>query len=155
MTTSYITCWIKKEEAQAKVRQLIADGVYKKGEIKLSSYRWADTKDHSKGYLARVYVVSGIHPELELGETGRRKKQESAPVPMVHVKIHFENCALECGQSAGIITHECDIPLENAELLKNDPDDQGKELAISIAEDLHITSFCNYRVVDCDYVVVE
>ena len=65
MTHSYITNWLPKEDAQAKVKALIADGTYKKGEIKLSSYRWADLKDHNKGYVARVHVVTGLHPELE------------------------------------------------------------------------------------------
>ena len=77
MTTAFITGWIRKEEAQAKRMELIANGTYTKAQIKLSSYRWADLKDHSKGYLARVYVEAGIHPELELGETGR--KVASAP----------------------------------------------------------------------------
>lgn len=80
MFTAFITGWVKKEEAQAKVRELIANGTYQKGQIKLSSYRWADMNDHSKGYLARVHVVGGIHPELELGATGRRGPVATAPV---------------------------------------------------------------------------
>ena len=75
MTHSYITGWLPKAEAQAKVKALIADGTYKKGEIKLSSYRWADLKDHSKGYLCRVLVVQGLRPDLECGTTRPRVKQ--------------------------------------------------------------------------------
>lgn len=85
MTTAFITGWIRKEEAQAKRLELIANGTYTKAQIKLSSYRWADLKDHSKGYLARVYVEAGIHPELELGETGRRKAEE----PKSTIKAEF------------------------------------------------------------------
>ena len=73
MTTAFITGWIRKEEAQAKRMELIANGTYTKDQIRLSSYRWADLNDHSKGYLARVYVEAGIHSELELGMTGRKK----------------------------------------------------------------------------------
>lgn len=71
-----ISAWIAKEEAQALVKTLIAEGKYQKGEVKLSSYRWADPKDHSKGYLARVHAIKGICPELEIGETGKAKKAE-------------------------------------------------------------------------------
>lgn len=69
-----ITGWIRKEDAQAQVKALIAEGKYQKGQIKLSSYRWADLNDHSKGYLARIMVIKGICPELEIGEPGRKKK---------------------------------------------------------------------------------
>ena len=84
MTTAFITGWIRKEEAQAKRMELIANGTYTKAQIKLSSYRWADLKDHSKGYLARVYVEAGIHPELELGETGRK-----VTTPTHQIKAEF------------------------------------------------------------------
>ena len=73
MFNRYITNWIPTAEAQMIVLKHLADGTYKKGQIKLSSRRWADPNDHSKGYLARVYVIGGIHPELELGDTGRVK----------------------------------------------------------------------------------
>lgn len=86
MTTAFITGWIRKEEAQAKRMELIANGTYTKSQIKLSSYRWADLNDHSKGYLARVYVEAGIHPELELGETGRKK---STVQPKSELKAEF------------------------------------------------------------------
>ena len=75
---SYITTWLPKAEAQSLVKKYLADGTYQKGQIKLSAYRWVDLKDHDKGYLARVHVVTGIHPEMELGLCGRRqaKKKE-------------------------------------------------------------------------------
>lgn len=72
MLNKYITNWIPADEAKMIVLKHIVDGTYKKGQIGLSSRRWADPKDHSKGYLARVYVEGGIHPELELGDTGRK-----------------------------------------------------------------------------------
>lgn len=72
-----ISQWMDKAEAQALVKTLIAEGKYAKGQLKLSSYRWVDPKDHSKGYLARVYAKPGICPEMELGKTGRVKKTAS------------------------------------------------------------------------------
>ena len=78
MSYSYITTWLPKEDAQAMVKSLISEGKFKKGEIKLSSYRWADLKDHSKGYVARVHVLTGLHPDMELGLCGRKKKAQKA-----------------------------------------------------------------------------
>lgn len=77
MTYSYITNWLPKEDAQSMVKALINEGKFKKGEIKLSSYRWADIKDHSKGYVARVHVITGLHPEMELGLCGKKKADPS------------------------------------------------------------------------------
>lgn len=74
MQYAVLTGWIRKEDAQVMVKTLIAEGKYQKGQIKLSSYRWADLNDHSKGYLARVMAIKGINPELEVGEAGRKKK---------------------------------------------------------------------------------
>jgi hypothetical protein len=73
-----ISPWMDKAEAQALVKKLIADGKYAKGQVKCSSYRWRDVKDHSKGYLARVHAVPGVCPEMEIGATGRKKKAEVA-----------------------------------------------------------------------------
>ena len=72
-----VTNWISKADAQAKRKELIASGLDKK-QVKLSSYRWADIKDHSKGYICRVLVVKGLRPELELVDTKRVKKNKAA-----------------------------------------------------------------------------
>ena len=71
-----ISQWMDVAEAKALVKSLVAEGKYAKGQVKLSSYRWKDLKDHDKGYLARVHAVPGICPELEIGETGRKSKVE-------------------------------------------------------------------------------
>ena len=167
MTQSYITNWLPKEDAQAKVKALIADGTYKKGEIKLSSYRWADLKDHSKGYVARVHVVTGIHPELELGLTGihpelelgltgKRKKSEKTEAKQVEevlteeaefikTKVQFHGCRSETGELIQVVEIESDMTSEQIELLQNEPEGQGQDIAISLAEDFHIEEF-NYYV---------
>jgi hypothetical protein len=156
MTQSYITNWLPKEDAQAKVKALIADGTYQKGQIKLSSYRWADLKDHSKGYVARVHVVTGIHPELELGLTGKRKKSEKTEakqveevpteeVEFIKTKVQFHGCRSETGELIQVVEIESDMTSEQIELLQNEPEGQGQEIAISLAEDFHIEEF-NYYV---------
>lgn len=55
-----ISNWIPTSEATDLIKDFIARGTYKKGEIKKSSYRWADPKDHSKGYLCRVMVKAAV-----------------------------------------------------------------------------------------------
>ena len=71
-----ISQWMDVADAKALVKSLIEQGKYAKGQVKLSSYRWKDLKDHDKGYLARVHAVPGICPELEIAETGRKTKVE-------------------------------------------------------------------------------
>lgn len=66
MNTAAITTWISTAEATTLIKNLILEGKFTKKQIKKSSYRWADIKDHSKGYICRVMVEAGIHPELEL-----------------------------------------------------------------------------------------
>lgn len=68
-----VTTWIAIADAKAKREELIAQGIDKK-QVKLSSYRWADIKDHSKGYICRVLVVKGLCPELEVAPVKRSKK---------------------------------------------------------------------------------
>lgn len=68
------TSWLKIDEARAKRDALIADGTFKKGEVKLSSYRWVNPKDHSQGYMARVMIIKGVKPELEVISTTRKSK---------------------------------------------------------------------------------
>ena len=154
--TVYITNWIKKEEAQAKVKELIANGTYAKGQIKLSSYRWADLKDHTKGYVARIHAIAGIHPELELGLTGKRKKAEKAKAKQVEeipaegveftkTKVQFHGC-LQDGEHVQVIEVETDMTSEQIELLQNDPEGQGREIALSLAEDINIDEFNHYTL---------
>lgn len=79
----YITDWIDVNEARMLRMKLIVEKKYTKDQCSISSCRWADPNDHDKGYLARVHVVGGIHPELELGDTGRKKKTVSVQTPVV------------------------------------------------------------------------
>ena len=76
-TFAAVTNWIAINEAKAKRAELIASGLDKK-QVKLSSYRWADIKDHSKGYICRVLVIKGLRPEIELADTKRVKKNKVA-----------------------------------------------------------------------------
>ena len=58
-----VTTWLPAAEAKAKRDTLRA--TYGKDNVKLSSYRWVDPKDHNKGYLARVVAIEGLMPEAE------------------------------------------------------------------------------------------
>jgi hypothetical protein len=66
-TFAAITTWISVAEAKIKRAELIAAGIDKK-HVKLSSYRWADIKDHDKGYICRLMLLKGLRPELEVAE---------------------------------------------------------------------------------------
>ena len=77
ITFAVVTTWISIADAKVKRAELIAQGIDKK-QVKLSSYRWADIKDHSKGYICRVLVVKGLRPDLEVGETRPRKQNKNA-----------------------------------------------------------------------------
>ena len=67
-TFAAVTTWISIADAKAKRAELIAQGIDKK-QVKLSSYRWKNIKDHSEGYICRVLIVKGLRPELELADT--------------------------------------------------------------------------------------
>lgn len=158
MSYSYITNWISKADAQAMVKSLINEGKFKKGEIKLSSYRWADLNDHSKGYLARVHVLTGLHPEMELGPCGRKKKGQvvkSEPVEEIEtvdesefnkITLRYHN-ALQNDERSQVIEIESDMTQEQIELLRNDVEGQGHEIALSLAEDFNIDEFDSYELV--------
>lgn len=156
MTHSYITNWLPKEDAQAKVKALIADGTYKKGEIKLSSYRWADLKDHSKGYVARVHVVTGIHPELELGPTGKRKKSEKAEGKQVEeveseVKsytIKLFNAIDVNGDTVKETSFIQDLSDEQVKFITEGTDSYGQyQMILSYAEDHGFDEFDEFELV--------
>jgi hypothetical protein len=69
-----VTGWISIADAKAKRAELIAQGIDKK-QVKLSSYRWADVKDHSKGYIARVMVDAEVaKPEEVVTKKVAKKK---------------------------------------------------------------------------------
>lgn len=69
-----VTGWISVADAKAKRAELIAQGADKK-QVKLSSYRWADVKDHSKGYIARVMVDAEVaKPEDVVTKKVAKKK---------------------------------------------------------------------------------
>ena len=68
------SAWIDTAEAKALRKQLIESGL-DKSQVKLSSYRWKDLNDHDKGYLARVMIVQGLRPDLEVAPA--RKKAEA------------------------------------------------------------------------------
>lgn len=77
ITFAAVTTWISIADAKAKRAELIAQGIDKK-QVKLSSYRWKNIKDHSEGYICRVLVVKGLRPEIELADTKRVKKNSLA-----------------------------------------------------------------------------
>ena len=69
-----VTGWISVADAKAKRAELIAQGTDKK-QVKLSSYRWADVKDHNKGYIARVMVDAEVaKPEDVVTKKVAKKK---------------------------------------------------------------------------------
>ena len=70
-----ITTWIPVDEAKAKIAELIENGTYTKGQIKKSSNLFANKKDKSDGYVCRVLVEAGIHPELELKKEPKKAKK--------------------------------------------------------------------------------
>lgn len=72
-----VTTWISIVDAKAKRAELIADGLDKK-QVKLSSYRWKNVKNHDEGYICRVLVVKGLRPEMEVVGTKRVKKSKVA-----------------------------------------------------------------------------
>ena len=76
-----VTTWLPAAEAKAKRDTLRA--TYGKDNVKLSSYRWADIKDHSKGYIARVMVNAEVaKPEdvVETRKVAKAKKSKKAEV---------------------------------------------------------------------------
>lgn len=77
ITFAAVTTWISIADAKAKRAELIAQGIDKK-QVKLSSYRWKNIKDHAEGYICRVLIVKGLRPELELADTKRVKKNKAA-----------------------------------------------------------------------------
>lgn len=72
-----VSAWISTTAAKELKNKLIEEGTYSKTELKLSSYRWADVKDHSKGYICRLMAVKGINPDMEIVTSVRKSKSNS------------------------------------------------------------------------------
>lgn len=62
-----LTGWISLDEAKTKLAELKAADEFET--LKKSSYKWADLKDHSKGYLCRI-----------LGKGRKSKDEQTAEV---------------------------------------------------------------------------
>ena len=70
-----MTSWIPVDEAKAKIAELIENGTFTKTQIKKSSNLFANKKDKSEGYVCRVLIEAGIHPELELKKEPKKTKK--------------------------------------------------------------------------------
>lgn len=73
-----ITTWIPLADAKAKIAELIENGTYTKEQIKKSSNVFANRKNKDDGYICRVMVEAGIHPELELKKEPKKTKATTA-----------------------------------------------------------------------------
>lgn len=70
-----MTSWIPVDEAKAKIAELIENGTFTKTQIKKSSNLFANRKDKSDGYVCRVLIEAGIHPELEIKKEKKATKK--------------------------------------------------------------------------------
>ena len=70
-----MTSWIPVDEAKAKIAELIENGTFTKTQIKKSSNLFANRKDKSNGYVCRVLIEAGIHPELEIKKEKKATKK--------------------------------------------------------------------------------
>lgn len=88
-----ITTWIPVDEAKAMIKDLIEQGKYQKHQIKKSSNLFANRKDKSEGYICRVLVEAGIHPELEIQKPEKKTKRikKTAVVSQVTQEIPADN----------------------------------------------------------------
>lgn len=69
-----MTTWIPVNEAKAKIAELINNGTYAKHQIKKSSNLFANRKDKTDGYICRILVEAGIHPELEMPKKEKKSR---------------------------------------------------------------------------------
>ena len=84
-----MTSWIPVDEAKAKIAELIENGTFTKTQIKKSSNLFANRKDKSEGYVCRVLIEAGIHPELEIKKekkTTKKVKKAEAVAQVVEDK---------------------------------------------------------------------
>jgi hypothetical protein len=70
-----MTSWIPVDEAKAKIAELIENGTFTKTQIKKSSNLFANRKDKSEGYICRILIEAGIHPELEIKKEKKTAKR--------------------------------------------------------------------------------
>ena len=70
-----MTSWIPVDEAKAKIAELIENGIFTKTQIKKSSNLFANRKDKSDGYVCRVLIEAGVHPELEIKKEKKATKK--------------------------------------------------------------------------------
>ena len=70
-----MTSWIPVDEAKANIAELIENGTFTKTQIKKSSNLFANRKDKSDGYVCRVLIEAGIHPELEIKKEKKATKK--------------------------------------------------------------------------------
>ena len=84
-----MTSWIPVDEAKAKIAELIENGTFTKTQIKKSSNLFANRKDKSEGYICRILIEAGIHPEFELKKekkTAKKVKKAEATVEVTEEK---------------------------------------------------------------------
>ena len=78
-----MTSWIPVDKAKAKIAELIENGTFTKTQIKKSSNLFANRKDKSEGYVCRVLIEAGIHPELELKKEPKKSTKKVKKVEAV------------------------------------------------------------------------
>ena len=89
MTFVDMTSWIPVDEAKAKIAELIENGTFTKTQIKKSSNLFANRKDKSDGYVCRVLIEAGVHPEFEIKKekkTTKKVKKTQAVAQVVEDK---------------------------------------------------------------------
>lgn len=77
MDKAYLTDWTDVARANKLIAEMIEQGLYKKNQIKKSSNKFKNGKDKKDGYVTRVEVIPGIHPELEVEIKYRGKKTKA------------------------------------------------------------------------------
>ena len=89
-----MTSWIPVDEAKAKIAELIENGTFRKTQIKKSSNLFANRKDKSEGYVCRVLIEEGIHPELEIKKEKKtaKKVKKAEAVEEVTEDKPVDNC---------------------------------------------------------------
>lgn len=85
MTFVDMTSWIPVDEAKAKIAELIENGTFTKTQIKKSSNLFANRKDKSDGYVCRVLIEAGVHPELEIKKEKKTTKKVKKTQAVVQV----------------------------------------------------------------------
>lgn len=85
MTFVDMTSWIPVDEAKAKIAELIENGTFTKTQIKKSSNLFANRKDKSDGYVCRVLIEAGVHPELEIKKEKKTTKKIKKAQAVVQV----------------------------------------------------------------------